>query len=630
MTGHASHLPESIKPTAVSRFAAESNTLACDGYVSSQSGRAEQLRSARLRAPRHAWKRILLAGSCFAMSFGALGCSSSSGPQAGSGSTGAGAAGSDHTPNPPGSSGTSGASGASGASNPLTLDGGRTVIRRLNRTEYTLTVRDLLGTSLTPLASLDPESATDFFDTIGEFLSISPLQFETMEAAASALTDELFALPTTDPKRSKVFVCALTTGAEATCARTILSTFARRAFRRPATAAELDSLMALIDKVRAGGTYNDGLKAAITAVLLSPHFLYKEETSVGVAANAAPKPLNAFELATRLSYFLWSTMPDDALAASADAGKLVSDPAELGLQVDRMLTDTKSDTLSSNFARQWLSLGRLDVDNVNVSATVYPSYDDDLRAAAQQETATFFSHLISENLPLSTLINADFTYANARLAKQYGVAATGTSLTRVSLAGTPRAGLLTQTSFLLGNAHPDVSSPVQRGNWILLRILCAATPPPPNDVSLDFKPGASGVTARAVLESHRADPKCSACHNIIDPLGLGLENFDGIGAYRTMDNGAVVDASGTYPGGTAFAGATELSRLIAQDPRYPTCVTKNLLTYGAGRSFSSSESLTYARALSESAMAAGGGKWRSWVSMVASSEAFRTNRPDSP
>ena len=160
---------------------------------------------------------------------------------------------------PPGSSGTG---GASGTSTPLTLDSGRTVIRRLNRTEYTLTVRDLLGTSLTPLASLDPESATDFFDTIGEFLSISPLQLETMETAASALTDELFALPPTDPKRTKVFVCALTAGAEATCARQILTAFARKAFRRPAATAEIDSLMALVDKVRAGGTYQDGLKAA--------------------------------------------------------------------------------------------------------------------------------------------------------------------------------------------------------------------------------------------------------------------------------------------------------------------------------------------------------------------------------
>jgi hypothetical protein len=575
MTGQASHLSGSIKLTSVSRIAA-----------------------------------------CFAVAFGAFACTGYMSDGSAPGSN-----------NPSGGLGTGGKSGESTA---LTLDTGRTVIRRLNRTEYTLTVRDLLGTSMTPLASLDAESATDFFDTIGEFLSISPLQLEAMEAAASALTDELFALPATDPKRAKVFVCTLTTGAEATCAREILTAFARRAFRRPAAPAEIDSLMALIDKVRAGGTYDDGLKAAITAVLLSPHFLYKEETSVGVAANAPPKALNAFELATRLSYFLWSTMPDDALAASADAGKLVSDAAELAAQVDRMLADPKSETLSSNFARQWLSLSRMDPGSINVNRTVHPNYYDDLPADAQQETATFFAHLISDNLPLSTLIDADFTYANARLAKHYGLTVTGDSPMRVSLAGAPRAGLLTQTSFLMGNAHPDVTAPVKRGDWILHRILCAATPPPPDDVPLTFKAGATGVTARDVLEGHRADPKCASCHNLIDPLGLGLENFDSIGAYRTMDNGAAVNASGTYPGGAAFAGATELSRLIAQDPRYATCVTKNLLTYGAGRSFSSAESMGYADALTQRTMAAAGGKWRSWITMVASSEAFRTNRPDAP
>jgi hypothetical protein len=608
MTGHALHLSGSSKLTAVSRIVAESSTL-----------------SARLRAPRAAWKRTLLVGVMMAFgAFAGTGCASG-GP---GGASAIGGAGSDTTTPPP--SGGFGSGGSSGESAALTLDTGRTVIRRLNRTEYTLTVRDLLGTSMKPLASLDAESATDFFDTIGEFLSISPLQVETMEAAASALTDELFALPETDTKRTKVLVCTPTPGDEATCARRILTTFARRAFRRPASTAEIDSLMALIDKVRAGGTYNDGLKAAITAVLLSPHFLYKEETSVGVAADAPPKLLNAFELATRLSYFLWSTMPDEALAASADAGKLVSNPAELAAEVDRMLADPKAETLSSNFARQWLSLSRLDPANVNINTTVYPGYNPALPASAQQETTTFFAHLISNNLPLSSLIDADFTYADALLAKHYGVMATGTSLTRVSLAGTPRAGLLTQTSFLMGNAHPDVSSPVQRGDWVLHRILCAATPPPPNNVDLSFERGPTGVTARDVLEGHRADPKCAGCHNIIDPLGLGLENFDSIGAYRTMDNGAPVDASGTYPGGAAFSSATELSRMIAQDPRYPTCVTKNILTYGVGRSFASSESLTYADALSKRAMAAGAGKWRSWVSMVAASDAFRTNRPDSP
>ena len=296
-----------------------------------------------------AWKRTLLAGACLAMAFGAFACTGyvTREPKPGATNSGTGASGPNGTgataPDPTGTGSTSVTGGGPGGSGgaaatggppqltPLTLDGGRTVIRRLNRTEYNLTVRDLLGTSTTPGDALPPDPPTDLFDTVGEFLSVSELQVETLETAAGALADELFALPTADAKRTKVFVCTLATGAEATCARKILTTFARRAFRRPAATAEIDSLMALVDKVRAGGTYNDGLKAAITAVLLSPHFLYRAETSVGVGATGA-KPLNPFELATRLSYFGWSKMPDGALASSASTGNVTPDPANVPAQ----------------------------------------------------------------------------------------------------------------------------------------------------------------------------------------------------------------------------------------------------------------------------------------------------------
>jgi hypothetical protein len=363
---------------------------------------------------------------------------------------------------------------------------------------------------------------------------------------------------------------------------------------------------------------------------MSPHFIYREETSVGVGTGGDAKPLNGFELATRLSYFLWSTMPDDVLSASADSGKLTSDPAELAAQVDRMLADPKSSALTTSFATRWLTLYRL--DDVAPDAKAYPGFDDALRVAAQQETATFFSKLIADNLPLATLIDADFTYANARLARHYGIAAAGDALTRVSLAGTPRAGLLTQASFLMGNAHPDRSSPVHRGDWILNRILCAATPPPPNEIDgveiPPLPPVTAGVSGRQFLEQHRANPKCAACHTYIDPLGLGLENFDGIGAYRTRDSGIAIDASGTYPAGGTFNGAAELVKLIAKDSRYPSCVSRQLLTYGVGRPFSDGPAITYAKALAEHAMAAQQGNWRSWLAMIASSEAFRTNRAE--
>lgn len=574
-----------------------------------------------------AWNRKLTAVSCLALAVSGFACTggiSGSTPGTGSGAGGGTATG-------PGSGASAGSIGVGGAKSPsdaMAGDMGRTTLRRLNRIEYNLTVRDLLGTKTTPGDQLPEDQSADGFDTVGEFLAVESKHISALQGSATQLVDELYARPATDAWRTKVMPCTLTAGAEATCARQILTAFARRAFRRPATGAEIDRLMALVDKARTGATYDDGLKAALSAVLLSPHFIYREETSVA-PGGAEPKALNAFELATRLSYFLWSTMPDDLLAASADNGKLTSDPAELGAQIDRMLKDEKSSTLSTHFVNSWLTIHRL--DSAAPDSGVYPAFDEELRASAGTETVTFFSRLISDNLPLSNLIDADFTYANARLGKQYGITVTGTAFNKVSLAGTPRAGILGQTNFLMGTSKPNRSSPVSRGDWILERILCAATPPPPANLSIaELKEPTPGTSGRKVLEEHRQDAVCNSCHQFIDPMGLGFENFDGIGAYRTMDNGAVVDAKGTYPDGTNFNGAVELAKLIGKDSRYPACVTSKLLTYGVGRPFSSQSGLDYAHAIAARAQAAQQSQWRSWIAMVASSEAFQTNRPDAP
>jgi hypothetical protein len=519
------------------------------------------------------------------------------------------------------SGGSAGDIGAGGATSP-----GRTILRRLNRTEYKFTVRDLLGTKTTPGDQLpDDEQSADGFDTVGEFLSLDAQHITILQSNATQLIEELYARPETDPWRAKVLPCQLTAGAEATCARQVLTAFARRAFRRPVTSAEIDRLMDLVDKARVGETYEDGLKTALSAVLLSPHFIYREETSVAPGGDE-PQALNAYELATRLSYFLWSTMPDDELAVSADSGKLTDDSAELGAQVERMLEDEKASTLTTRFANRWLTLDRL--KTAAPEPTMYPSFDEELRVSAGTETATFFSHLISDNLPLSNLIDADFTYANDRLGKHYGISVAGAGFSKVSLAGTPRAGILGQTSFLMGTSMPNRSSPVFRGDWILTRILCSATPPglgsPPMN---DPAPGKSG---RNLVEDYSKDASCASCHQSIDPMGFAFENFDGIGAYRTLDNGVPVDATGNYPDGTNFDGAVELTNLMAKDPRYPACVTSKLLTYGVGRPFSDQSELDYAKAIAAAALAAQQGQWQSWIAMVAASEAFRTNRPDAP
>ncbi|MBC8131425.1 MAG: DUF1595 domain-containing protein, partial [Deltaproteobacteria bacterium] len=271
--------------------------------------------------------------------WGGCGVWGGGGPGGCAGMWGGGGAGASGTGSASGSgSGTGSAGSGVGPLPPVVLDPGRTVIRRLNRTEYNFTVRDLLGTTSTPANAFPADELAEGFDTVGEHLAFSLLHAEQMETSATALIDELFALPAGDARRGKVLTCALSAGAEGTCARQILTSFTRRAYRRPATPQELTALMALVDKIRVGGTYTDGLKAALTAVLLSPHFFFKEETSVGFASTAA-KPLNAFEIATRLSYFLWSTMPDDALAASANGGTLATSGTELTAQIGRMLAD---------------------------------------------------------------------------------------------------------------------------------------------------------------------------------------------------------------------------------------------------------------------------------------------------
>ncbi len=517
-------------------------------------------------------------------------------------------------------------SGGSGGSAVAPAD--RTVLRRLNRTEYNFTVRDLLGPTTTPGDQLPPDDlSADGFDSVGAFLALGAKHIMTLQNNALRMVAELYARPETDGWRTKVLPCKLTAGAEATCARQILTTFARRAFRRPATAAEIDRLMALVDKARAGATYDDGLQAALSAVLVSPHFIFREETSVA-PGGTQPKALNAFELATRLSYFLWSTMPDDLLAASADSGKLTSDPAELGAQVDRMLKDEKASALTTHFAYSWLTIDRVDTVAPPL-VEYYPSFDDDLRISAKTETATFFSHLISDNLPLSTLIDADFTYANARLGKHYGLSVTDPGFSKVSLAGTHRAGLLGQTSFLMGTSLPDRTSRVRRGDWILTHLLCSPTQPAPPDLHMaTWMQEGSDVSVTNILEVHSNDAGCKDCHQLINPMGAGFENFDGIGAYRTLDYGAALDTTGTYPDGTNFNGAVELTNLIAKDPRYVACVTSKLLTYAVGRPFSGQSGLDYAKAIAAQAPAAQQRQWRSWIAMVATSEAFRTNGPD--
>ncbi|HEX6274880.1 MAG TPA: DUF1592 domain-containing protein, partial [Polyangiaceae bacterium] len=374
--------------------------------------------------------------------------------------------------------GQGGGSAGTGTPPPLVLDSGRVVLRRLNGPEYNNTVRDLLGSSLRPADRIvEGDESAEGFDTVGEALSMQLSRFEVLERGATELVDELFARPATDAWRTAVLVC--TDVASETCQRQILSTFARRAFRRPVADAEITNLLALIQKARtAGNTAEDSLKAALRAVLISPNFLYLVERTAAPAGVAVP--IDAHELATRLSYFLWSSMPDQELSDAADAGTLTSDPSALQTATARMLLDTKAAQLTENFAGQWLTLRRLKL--FAPSTKTFPNFDMGLRDAAVEETERFFSALVTDNAALETLLTADFTFVNSGLGEHYGVLVSGADFQRVSLAATARAGILGQMSFLAATSHPAVTSPSKRGVWVLEQLLCDAPNPPPGDV----------------------------------------------------------------------------------------------------------------------------------------------------
>jgi hypothetical protein len=494
----------------------------------------------------------------------------------------------------------------------------------LNKSEYNNTVRDLLnGTSLRPADRLPNDEAADGFDTVGEALGFTLAHVEALEQGATDLVDELFALPAADNRRKSVLVCDTGLASE-DCSRQILGAFARRAFRRPVAETEITGLLAFIQKaLGVGNSYEEALRAAMRSLLLSPHFLYMVEKSPTGSGGAA-LPVNDHELATRLSYFLWSSMPDAELSTEADAGALTRDGALLRATAGRMLTASKASALTENFVGQWLTLRRLALLAPNPGT--FPSYQESLRDAAVEETERFVSALLMENAPVETLITADFTFVNEELGRHYGKTAAGSDFQRVSMADTPRVGILGQMSFLAQTSYPSFTSPTKRGVWVLEQLLCAPPDPVPGDLVIEpLEEPDPGQTLRQKLEQHRAEPKCAGCHAVMDPIGFGLENFDAIGAYRTLDNGVAVDASGNLDE-VPFVGARELSTLLGTDPRIASCAAKQLLTYAVGRPFDAPDARAYADALAAEARAEGRHGFRDLIEAVVGSEAFRTSR----
>lgn len=386
-----------------------------------------------------------------------------------------------------------------------------------------------------------------------------------------------------DGHRMVLFEPAYTrTYAETT--RKVLHKFANRAFRRPATDEEVDRLCAMAEGVRRdGGSYEEGIQLAIQAVLCSPSFLYRPEFGAS-GASAGVIPLGDFELASRLSFFLWSSMPDQELFRAAWDGRL-SDPAVLEAQARRMLKDPRAQALVDGFAGQWLQIGKL--DGATPDPVRYPRFNERLRRAMATETRLFVRSVMEEDRSILDLLDADYTFLNDRLARIYEIEGVeGEEFRRVALPpGSRRGGLLTQASILTSTSNPTRTSPVKRGRWILEQILGTPPPPPPPDVpALEEGSAELHGTVRERMAQHRTNPGCASCHERMDPLGLGFENYDGIGVFRETDGSAPIDASGELPSGETFRGAEDLKALLkSRSSEFARCLSEKLMTYALGR-----------------------------------------------
>jgi mono/diheme cytochrome c family protein len=386
--------------------------------------------------------------------------------------------------------------------------------------------------------------------------------------------------------RAKIFTCRPTREKEeSACAKQILSTLARRAFRRPVTDADLNPLLAFYELGRRESDFDYGVQGAIEAMLVSPDFLFRIERDPKTAATGAVYRLNDFELASRLSFFLWSSLPDDELLNLAEHGKL-KNPLVLRQQTRRMLDDPRSQAFVSNFGGQWLHLRNL--ETITPDPDIFPNFDEGLRQAFRRETELFFASVLRENRSVFDLLDANYTFLNQRLAEHYGVRGVyGSQFRRVAMSDPNRSGLLGQGSILTVTSYPNRTSVVQRGKWILENLLGAPPPPPPPDVP-DLKPrGKDGrlLSMREQMDAHRANPICASCHARMDPIGFALENYDAIGRWRAKDAGAAIDASGKLPDGTKFNGPAELKKILLTGHRdeFVTTVTEKLLTYALGR-----------------------------------------------
>jgi hypothetical protein len=393
------------------------------------------------------------------------------------------------------------------------------------------------------------------------------------------------------PSRKKIFVCRPSRAAdEEPCSRQILSALARRAYRRPATENDVKTLMTFYQMGREGADFDRGIEMALRRILADPQFLYRREAEPATVVAGAPYRIHDLDLASRLSFFLWSSIPDDELLTIASKGRL-SDPSVLERQVRRMLADPRSEALVVNVAGQWLNLRGLPTQAPVVMA--FPDFDDNLRQAFRRETELFFASIVQEDRSVLDLLTADYTFVNERLARHYGIPNVyGSQFRRVQLGPEfdMRRGLLGHGSQLTVSSQPGRTSPVQRGKWFMQTFLGVSPPSPPPGVVIRIAStekdahGGTKQSMRQQMELHRTTEPCKSCHKIMDPIGFTLENFDAVGKWRTEDGGVPVDASGELVDGTKMNGVASLREVaIRYSPQFVRVAAEKLLIYALGR-----------------------------------------------
>jgi len=503
------------------------------------------------------------------------------------------------------------------------LNAGLTPARRLTRDEYNNTVRDLLGTTGTPADALGQDEKIGPFNS-NAIAPIDELQVQQSSEVAGALAIAA------QPKMATLSPCNLATDTTTSCATKFVTAFGQKAYRRPLTTAEITQYVTLytLGKGGTGGAAN-GFRLVVEAMLQSPFFLYHHDVGGTGTPQAGTVPLTSYELASRLSYFLWGSMPDDALFAVAANGTLTQE-STISEQVQRMLSDAKARITIGSFHRQWLDL--TDLPSQPKDATAFPMFTAEVADAMMQETTLFADYVVRQGDGLlKTLLTSNASFPQGGLFGVYGVTQpAGYQVgTPVMLDATKRAGILTQSAFLTRWSHNNQTSPVHRGKLIRLNVMCGNVPPPPMNVNTTPPAPTAATSTRQRFAQHSSDPTCATCHQLMDPIGLGFENFDAIGAYRTVDGLGDVDATGNIVAAGAdlvgnFNGALELANKLAQSQDVSNCFARQWFRFSMGRMESVDDSCSIQSI--HDAFRASGGNIRDLLARIAVSPSFRNVR----